>query len=96
MADFDEDNICNAHLGKLAFSRLVRYAYHKKHVAAFSLNTPEALYNSVVAQTSKDTHKEWLQAMTNSMGRLKVHWDTEENYEEGGRANRIPNKGLPL
>ena len=34
--------------------------------------------------------------MSNSMGRLKVHWDTEENYEEGRRASRIPNKGLPL
>ena len=54
LADFDEGY---AHLGELAFNRLVGYAYHKNHVSAFSLNTPEALIQS------EDVHKEWLKAI---------------------------------
>ena len=57
LADLNDDN---AHMGLLAFIHLVGCSYHKKHLSSFRLNTPEALYHSVVSKTNIDAHKEWL------------------------------------
>ena len=84
LADYDDDN---AHLGLLAFIRLVSCSYHKKNLSAFRLNTPEALYHSVVATTNVhvDAHKEWLKTIrvtvwertideTYYVPSLELHW----------------------
>ena len=56
LAEFNADI---AHMRLLAFIRLVGCSYHKKHLSAFRLNTPETLYHSVVSRTNVDAHEEW-------------------------------------
>ena len=47
-------------LGFLAFIRLVGCSYFKKHLAAFVLNTPEALFHSISATSPEEHHHKWL------------------------------------
>ena len=55
--------------GLLAFVRLVGCVYFKKHLALFKHETPEALFHSIVAASTQDQHKEWLeQTKMNSLG----------------------------
>ena len=47
-------------LGFLSFLRLVGSAYYKKHVAAFDVNSPHALFKQQRATSPEDHQQQWL------------------------------------
>ena len=56
----------NTQMGLLAFVRLVGCAYFKKHLTGFRLDTPEAIFRSIRAD-SQEKHRQWLDLIRNTV-----------------------------
>ena len=56
----------NTQMGLLAFVRLVGCAYFKKHLTRFRLDTPEAIFRSIRAD-SQEKHRQWLDLIRNTV-----------------------------
>ena len=57
----------NTKMGLLAFVRLVGCAYFKKHLTGFRLDTPEALFHSITADSEEKQHRQWLDLIRNTV-----------------------------
>lgn len=61
-----------AHLGLLAFVRLVGCAYFKKHLAGFKFCTPEALFHSIPTTSPQAHHEEWLKIIRTTVWKCTI------------------------
>ena len=62
-----DTTIENTQMSLLAFVKLVGCAYFKKHLIGFKLDTPEALFLSVRADSQEEQHEQWLDIIRNTV-----------------------------